>query len=229
MMKSSMSLLARCRYMATILAVCVCVCVYSLSGCSKGGDDPIENPNQPEKPTEATLSLSTEELTFEAKGGLLEFTINSSVAWTITGSNAWCQPGATSGTGNTQVKIIAEAYTGTTDRNVVLTVKAGSLTKTLTVTQKAVQALTLTKDKFDVPQEGGDITVEVKSNIDYTVSIPEAYKEWITEAPQSKAMVTKSFRFSIATNEEAEKREGHIVIIGNELKDTVYVYQTEGQ
>ncbi|MDE5612379.1 MAG: hypothetical protein K2I90_10230, partial [Odoribacter sp.] len=121
------------------------------------------------------------------------------------------------------------AYTGTTDRNVVLTIKAGSLTKTMTVTQKAVQALTLTKDKFDVPQEGGDITVEVKSNIDYTVSIPDAYKEWITETPQSKAMETKSFRFTIAANEEAEKREGHIVISGNELKDTVYVYQTEGR
>ena len=202
------------------------LCMLVLAGCSK--DTPVEDPDkpeQPEAPVEVTLTLSASDLVFDAKGGWKEFTIQCPTAWTITGGNAWCQPGATSGSGKSQVKVMVEASMLTEDRNVNLTVKAGTLKAVLAVTQKGVDALTLSKDKFEVEQEGGDITVEVKSNIDYTVTIPTAFSGWLKQSPQSKAMVTKNYRFTVSPNEGTEKREGYIVFAGNALKDTVRVFQ----
>ena len=196
----------------------------ALWSCNK---NEVDDPSEPGKPENggSALTLSVSDLVFDAKGGWQEFTIQCPVAWTITGGNAWCQPGATSGSGRSQVKVMVEASMLTEDRNVNLTVKAGTLKAVLAVTQKGVDALTLSKDKFEVEQKGGDITVEVKSNIGYTVTIPTAFSGWLKQSPQSKAMATKNYRFTVLPNEESEMREGYIVFAGNALKDTVRVFQ----
>ncbi|MDE5612489.1 MAG: hypothetical protein K2I90_10785, partial [Odoribacter sp.] len=215
-----MILFEKCREMAIVWATGVCV----LAGCHKHYY--IETPVQPEeKPIEMTLSLSTEELVFEASGGWQEFAISCHTDWMLAGGGEWCQPGATVGSEDMQVQVRVEKYDGKEDRNTLLVIKAGGLTKVLTVTQKAVQALTLTKDKFDVPQEGQDIIVEIKGHFDYEVVIPEEFREWITEAVEETA--NGKLRFTIAANEEAEKREGHIFIESNGFKETVYVYQAQ--
>ncbi len=229
-MKNSTKWFTGCRRMAaqTVMNMLagMALCMLVLAGCSK--DTPVEDPDkpeQPEAPVEVTLTLSASDLVFDAKGGWKEFTIQCPTAWTITGGNAWCQPGATSGSGKSQVKVMVEASMLTEDRNVNLTVKAGTLKAVLAVTQKGVDALTLSKDKFEVEQQGGDITVEVKSNIGYTVTIPTAFSRWLKQSPQTKAMTTKNYRFTVSPNEGTEKREGYIVFAGNALKDTVRVFQ----
>ena len=104
--------------------------------------------------------------------------------------------------------------------------QAGNITKVLTVTQKDGDAIILSKDKFDIPEEGGNVTVEVKSNIQYEVSIPSQFQNWIKHEPETKAITVKNFTFTILENKEYEKREGYIVFNGNSLKDTVHIYQT---
>lgn len=206
-----------------ILAVLVC----TLLSCSKHEDvNRPDDPNQPNEPTGTTLSLSTNDLVFEAAGGWKEFTINCSDAWTLTGGNAWCQPGATSGSGRTQVKVMVEASTLTSDRNVNLTVRCGSQSKVLAVTQKGVNALTLTKDKFEMAAEGGDLTVTLQANVECTSTIPSAFQSWIKKSPDTKAMTSQSFRYTVSPNEDTQKREGYIVFSGGSKKDTVYVYQS---
>lgn len=71
----------------------------------------------------------------------------------------------------------------------------------MTVTQKQKDAIILTKDKFDIPQEGRDITIEVKSNINYQVTVPDKCQSWIKQAITSKALTTKNFNFTISANE----------------------------
>lgn len=132
----------------------------------------------------------------------------------------------TQGNGNGKIIVTAGVYSEMEDRNTNLTVKAGDITKILTVTQKSGDAIILSKDKFDIPEEGGKVTVEVKSNIQYEVSIPFQFRDWIKREPESKSVTVKSFTFTILENKEYRKREGYIVFSGNSLKDTVRVYQT---
>ena len=135
----------------------------SLWSCGKdddGVDDP-NNPNNPGNPDNVTLELSTKDLVFEAQGGELTFDITCNADWTITNESDWCTLDMTSGNGNATVKVSTGVYEENEDRNTVLTVKAGDTPQTLTITQKHEDALILSKDKFDVPQAGDNITIEL--------------------------------------------------------------------
>ncbi len=185
--------------------------------------------------TNICLELSQTELTFEPEGGVQNFRIsaytadkNESVEWMIVNECAWCETDIILGYGERTVFVTVNAYSETEDRNVNLLIKAGEETKILTINQKHANAIILSKDKFEVPQEGGNIEVEIKSNIDYEVVIPVQFQQWIKEIPSSRAMITRNFNFEIQENTTHEKREGYIVFQGNTLKDTVHIHQLAG-
>lgn len=201
----------------------------SLWSCGKD-DDGVEdpnNPNNPGNPDNVTLELSTKDLVFEAQGGELTFDITCNADWTITNESDWCTLDMTSGNGNATVKVSTGVYEENEDRNTVLTVKAGNTPQTLTVTQKHEDALILSKDKFDVQQAGDNITIELRSNIECALTIPSRFQDWISESPSGKGMETKTFNLSIKENEAFETREGFVIISGNELKDTVHIFQAQ--
>ncbi len=190
-----------------------------------GSDDKgIDNPDEPVNPEDVTLEISTTDLLFEAQGGEKEFTITCNTGWTITNESAWCTTNATSGNGNRTVTVTASASSETADRNTNLTVKAGGKTQIVTVTQKHANALILSKNKFDLPQEGGDITIEIKAGIEYQTDIPEEFRSWIRRTT-TRAAESQSISFTIEANEEADKRTGYILFSGNAQKDTVFIYQ----
>ena len=200
----------------------------TLWSCSKS-DGPIDDPDDPDNPdtpTNVTLDISVSDLVFEAEGGEKEFTIYCNSDWTITNESEWCKTTVNQGNGNSKIIVTVGVYSEMEDRNTNLTIKAGNITKVLTVTQKDGDAIILSKDKFDIPEEGGNVTVEVKSNIQYEVSIPSQFQNWIKHEPETKAITVKNFTFTILENKEYEKREGYIVFNGNSLKDTVHIYQT---
>lgn len=200
----------------------------TLWSCSKsdGSIDDPDDPDNPDTPTNVTLDISVSDLVFEAEGGEKEFTIYCNSDWTITNESEWCKTTVNQGNGNSKIIVTVGVYSEMEDRNTNLTIKAGNITKVLTVTQKDGDAIILSKDKFDIPEEGGNVTVEVKSNIQYEVSIPSQFQNWIKHEPETKAITVKNFTFTILENKEYGKREGYIVFNGNSLKDTVHIYQT---
>ena len=74
---------------AAVLAV-----LFTVSACSKGGDDPYLTIDTP-----TTLTVSAEETQALVK-------ISSNIAWTISGGTDWCVPEVTSGTGDRTVKLV---------------------------------------------------------------------------------------------------------------------------
>lgn len=173
-------------------------------------------------------------MNFGSDGGneFLHFSTNKDwtiyVANTVNGSR-WCTVSQTSGqAGDISVQVYVEANEGYDDRNVVLTIQVGELMKTVVVTQKQKDALTLTTDRFEVGQEGGTIHVEVKSNISYEVVIPDEYKGWISQRVTGRGLSSSILSFEIAASEEYEKREGKIMIYGDAVTEVINVYQTGG-
>ncbi len=194
-----------------------------VASCSKdsGGDGPEE----PEQPKNVMLELSRADLIFESSGGEKTFTVSCNGNWTIDNGSSWCKTDFNSGTGNLTVTVTADVYSGMEDRNTNLTVKAGDKTQVLGVTQKGKDAIIVSKDKFEVPQDGVTISVEVKSNISYEVTIPEEFGSWIAPSPRSRAVTAKNYDFTVSENEAKQTRRGYIVFSGNSLTDTVWVYQ----
>ncbi|MEQ2978050.1 BACON domain-containing protein [Butyricimonas faecihominis] len=201
---------------------------------SCGKDSGTNDPNNPngnggEQPT---LTLSLTELTFKSAGEEKTFTITSNSNWTITNPSTWCKIDPTQGNSNTTITAIADPSEEYDDRNFNLTIKAGEVTKVVTVTQKKKDAIILTKEKYDIPTEGDNIVVEIKSNITYSAIIPEEHKEWIKQIETNqlgRGLETKNLNFEISANPSTDKREGIIVIKDNNssLTDTIHVYQAQ--
>lgn len=179
------------------------------------------------------------DLVFEAEGGEKSFRIachedtvgHDSVVvepsvWTIENESDWCRTDVASGVGDRTVVVTAEAYDGEADRNTNLVIRLDDEVRVLTVTQKRLHALTVSRDKFDVPEEGGEVSVEVTSNMDYRVRIPAEFEAWISEVPASKALESRRFTFTVAANREYARREGCIIFESNGVADTVRIYQT---
>ena len=216
-----------------MLAMLACI----LASCSDGGsEDPVNpTPNPEEVKAEITIDsgITTNGLSFGVTSGeqTISFSVNTnwtlSVASTTSGAT-WCKASATSGSkGTANVKFTVEENTGYDDRSVSVTIKAGSVSKTFTITQKGADALLVTTNKYEVAQEGGKIEVEVKANISYELAISETAKDWITES-KSRALTTYKHTFEIALNEESEKREGEITFKSGDKVETVKVYQAGG-
>ena len=201
-------------------------------GCGKdnGTDDP-NNPNG-NGGEQTTLTISPNELTFKSEGEEKTFSITSNFDWIITNPSTWCKINPTQGNGNSTITTIADPSDEYDDRNFNLTIKAGETTKVMTVTQKKKDAIILTKEKYDIPTEGDNNTVEVKSNISYSTIIPEEHNEWIKQVETKqlgRGLETKNLNFEISANPTTDKREGIIIIKDNSssLADTIHVYQAQ--
>lgn len=66
-------------------------------------------------------------------------------------------------------------------------------------------------DATPVPAEGGSVTVEITTNLDYEIVIPEAAKTWITLV-ETKALRTDNVTFYVAQNTEATQRTAEVEV-----------------
>lgn len=179
-------------------------------------------------PEERYLNVYYGDIVFPSKGGEDYFEIESNTDWSISDNADWLTIEPIEGNGNCSITLTATASDVYDDRNTVITVKAGDKTETFTVTQKYAEALLVTKNKFDIPQEGGDFTIEIQSNISYEIQIDSDSQSWISEAPKSKALTTYTHTFSVESNPNTTKRDGSIEIIGSNGKtETVNIYQAQ--
>lgn len=214
------------------------MCLVFVSCSSGGGDDePTPNPQPTPKPETPTItldsSISSSGVNFSDGKDEKSISFTTSTDWTLSiaevrSGTSWCIPSATSGPkGNATVKFTVTENTEYDDRSVSVTIKAGTASKSFKITQKGVDALLVTSNTIEVDKAGGNIEVEVKSNINYQIEVAEAAKSWITET-NSRALTTKKHKFTIAASEEYEKREGEIYIKSGDKKEIVKVYQSGG-
>ncbi len=197
------------------------------AGCFSVSDTGEEDLGQSGNPKEVMLELSVSDLVFKAEGSEKEFMIFCNGDWIIENECDWCKVNVNFGQGNQRIVVEADVYNGMEDRNTNLTVKASDKTQVLGVTQKYKDAILLSKDKYEVSQEGESISIKVKSNVSYEVTIPSEFQSWIVQIPDVRSLSTKSYDFMISANDSTDERMGYVVFSGNSVIDTVYVYQAK--
>ena len=203
--------------------------IAALAACSKSEDGGTTNPDPtPEKP-KAEIKLNTSSSNFTADGGRDEISFSSTEAWTAEVINSradgWCAVSPTSGdAGEATITISTKPNDTPDERNASVRIKAGTAQKTINVSQKQKDALTVTSSKFEVGAEGGEVKIEVKANIDFEYAIDESAQEWI-KYEGTRAMKTSTLTFSVAENDDTEKREGKIAIKSGEFNEVVTIYQ----
>lgn len=147
--------------------------IISLFSCSK-------NETNPDKDS-PVIEIKVPDITLpEISDGSTTANFTASAPWTLEVSNTrsspdWLTVSPTSGKAGdvTLTVTTTEANEDYDDRNAYMKIKAGSVTKIITVTQKKKEALLLSKDRYEISPEGGRFSVEVKSNVSYQVTIDE--------------------------------------------------------
>lgn len=81
------------------------------------------------------LSVSSSEELFTADGGTSEVTVSSNVKWSISNSAAWCAATASSTAGNGKISLNVQSNPATSERSVVISVTAVSISKEIKVRQ----------------------------------------------------------------------------------------------
>ncbi|MDP3437469.1 MAG: M64 family metallopeptidase [Bacteroidales bacterium] len=131
---------------------------------------------------------------------------------------------------STSLHEFAVAANDTYDKRVARIIfkdKNSTLSDTLTINQAQKDALILTQKIFNVPSSASSISVELRSNISYTILLPPAVS-WVTKV-NTKALTTYLHQFTIAANETYDSRSAKIIFKDNSssLSDTLTIVQAQ--
>lgn len=206
----------------TLLAV-------GLSSCKKEIVGPDNNSGTPDTPASEYI-VSNLSMNIPAEGGDCSFSFKTTDAWTASVINGradgWLTFSPTSGlSGNVTVTVTASKNEGYEDRSATLRIVSGKNTTDLLITQKQKDALLVNATKYEVPEDGGDVSIEVKSNVNYDYTLEDA-DGWLTEnTAKTRAMETRTLSFVVSPNESTDRREGRIVFTDGNLKEVVSIYQ----
>ena len=130
------------------------------------------------KPVEVSFDTTLQAI--NAQGGSIEMLLKSNGEWTINPTAEWIRVTPTAGKGDATLTLTAEANMTGEDRATEVKAVTKDNIATLILTQGHVAQpqhyLTVTPKEFRCGSAGGEVTVEVLSNIDWTVTAPQ----WIT-------------------------------------------------
>ena len=201
-----------------------------LAGCD---ETPIE-PAPEEVKSEIIIDagIITNGLSFTNDEGEKSISFSTNKDWTLNiattpSGEKWCTASVIGGAkGNAVVDFTVTKNTSYDNRSVSVTIKSGTATKTFTISQKGVDALLITTNKYEVSPKGGTVEIEVKSNIEYEMEIADNAKDWITESTtKTRSLSVSKHSFKIAASEDLERREGEIYFKSGDKLEIVKVYQ----
>lgn len=103
---------------------------------------------------------------------------------------------------------------------------SGTLKETVTVYQEGGNYLLLSKKEYTVPSAGGEVVVELRSNVDYEMVLPEV--DWLTEN-KTRSLSSYTHRLTVLPNEEYDSRTADVLFVNEKLgiKETVKIVQVQ--
>lgn len=178
------------------------------------------------KPVEVSFDTTTQAI--DAQGGSVEIVLKSNGDWTINPTAEWIAVSPMSGKGDATLTLTVEANTTGEDRSTQIKATTKDNTATLVVTQRAQSPqpqyyLNVSPKNYRCGGAGGEFTVEISSNLDWTVTTPQ----WITcSVMEGFDDATVTLTISPIEDEKIEMREADVLFESSLASDKVHVVQT---
>lgn len=178
------------------------------------------------------ITLNTpKSFTFTRDGGTQSISFTCNRNWSVSSSESWIQVSPSSGSasdGEITVKITCAANTTYDARTATLTVKVEELTEAISISQDTGLGLLVSPKTFNLTNAAQTIEIEVQKNVQYSISIDDAGKDWVTHTG-TKGLTSEKATFSIAANETYDNREAKITFkqTDGNLSETVVVKQSQ--
>ena len=151
-------------------------------------------------------------------GGNVTIPVKANVTYTCTvsaGATSWLSVSRTRALSNYTI-ILQAAKNETYDaRTGTVTIAYEGQSATVTITQSQKDELIMSQKEFEIDSEGGELKVPVSTNTEYTCSVMEGAKDWISITnPRTKGLEDYNIVLQIAENEGNEGRVGQIKVTG---------------
>lgn len=173
-----------------------------------------------------SIQINPNILTFTYQGGTESVTVTSGKDWTLTGGAEWITASKDKGSDGDTVEFTVEAVNETDEPlQTTFTFTCGKETATLNVSQNMEGRILVEQATYDVGVEGGPVAIKLQANADdVTFTIPETCP-WVTVGDGSRAMVEKTFNFTVAANDTEEPRTAVITFKNLEAIEHVTIEQ----
>ena len=176
------------------------------------------------------LFLTPAKMEVPAEGGTVEVEVrhNTEFSYAVSKSaTEWIVPIETRGMTTDKVSFEVRMNPESEPRQGDISFISGTSGETVHVYQEGMPpCIILTQKEFNVGSEGGTVTVELKSNVDFECKITEG-SAWLAEDKTRSTVSTQTRRFTVAANPEETPRTARIVFSNKEngLSETVTVMQ----
>jgi hypothetical protein len=180
------------------MTLLIASCLLAVS-CGKDNNDADDNPDTSAKKT--TLTATPPNISADETTGTYTINVNSNTDWTAASDATWFTLTPTSGNGNTKVTVDVEENLTLNTRTATVTVTAGTLTKSVVVTQAAMQILSVDPIAINANHNAGAPTIAVTTKTAWTASVTSANTPWCTlEAASTYAPGNGTLTVNIEAN-----------------------------
>ena len=178
-------------------------------------------------------TLTIQDMTFDIDGGIKEqvFTNHDLSNYSVSSNANWCR--AQIDVMQSRLLVNVEENETYDTRTATLTIKDfkdGVSTRSLTVTQDYKKGIEIDETIYNVPMEGGTVSVVIKQNVDFQVEIPQAATSWISlvQSATTRGLEPKTLKFAVAKNYSGAAREAVINVINEKenLSVSFLIYQS---
>ena len=211
---------------------------FAFAGCADGDGDADKNGGDgnggdgPKQPVEGIefVGGETPSPVMQSDGSFVTVQFYVSEDWSAETDVEWLTIKPTQGAASpdkaVQLIITGEENTELDERNAGVTIKAGEHEARFTVTQKQVDALTVTKDKVEMDEDGGTFEVAFVSNVgEVECEISASARDWISRSEATRALTEGTLSFEVKANAAQTPRDGSIMLKAGSKSATVTVYQ----
>ncbi|MDR2918526.1 MAG: BACON domain-containing protein [Tannerella sp.] len=166
------------------------------------------------------LSVSTNSLSFSSEVKEQTFTIQFNASWTVSSDASWLTVSPASGNGNGTVKVKAAANSSAWERTATITIKGGSFSAKISVTQSR-GPLSVSSNSLFLVSGGEEETFSVNSNTSWTV---RSNATWLTVSPASGSG-EGTVKVKAAANPSTSDRTATITVSGGGVSESISVKQ----
>jgi len=176
------------------------------------------------------ILVSSDKLEVDYNGGAAEIGVQSNIEYTyqITEGGEWIKEGTpTKGLKSSTIYLDIDENWEENVRQGKITVTGNGITETVNVYQQAsTPRIVISDPEIIVESEEQEISVELKSNCDYTIDMPKV--DWI-ERLDTKAVSVYTLTFKVKENKTYDSRSAEIKITNLETTEveTISVYQSQ--
>ena len=176
------------------------------------------------------LTVSSNKIEVKAAGGKAVIEVKANVLYEYEiekEAQSWITHTATRGLATSVLEFSVSENQNTDKREGKITIRDEEFTEVVTVYQEGSKpAVILTQNEYTVGSQGENIKVELRSNVDYEIKLPDV--DWISETA-TRALSSNTHYFTIKPNGTHDARMAEISFLNKEngIEEKVKVTQKQ--